>query len=92
LSLQLKRSPAPTHGPSPFPLIRGEGSGDGGADGHDADGGLALSIRNESPVKDKEATWLPALKGPFFMVMRLYWPKAEVLEGKWNALPLKRMQ
>ena len=58
----------------------------------DADGGLTLLIQNESPGKDKEANWLPAPKGPFAMAMRLYWPKAEALEGKWTAPPLKRMQ
>ena len=57
----------------------------------DADGGLTLLIQNESPGKDKEANWLPAPKGPFFMAMRLYWPKADALEGKWVAPPLKRM-
>jgi hypothetical protein len=57
----------------------------------DADGGLTLLIQNESPGTDKEANWLPAPKGPFFMAMRLYWPKAEALEGKWTAPPLKRM-
>ncbi len=57
----------------------------------DPDGGLTLLIQNESPGKDKEANWLPAPKGPFFMAMRLYWPKAEALDGKWTAPPLKRM-
>lgn len=56
----------------------------------DADGGLTLLIQNESPGKDKEANWLPAPKGPFFMAMRLYWPKAEALKGKWTAPPLKQ--
>jgi hypothetical protein len=56
----------------------------------DADGGLTLYIQNESPGKDKEANWLPAPNGPFFMAMRLYWPKAEAMEGKWTAPPLKR--
>jgi hypothetical protein len=56
----------------------------------DADGGLTLNIQNESPGKDKESNWLPAPKGPFFMAMRLYWPKPEALEGKWTAPPLKR--
>ena len=56
----------------------------------DADGGLTLLIQNESPGKDKEVNWLPAPKGPFFMAMRLYWPKAEALQGKWTAPPLKR--
>ena len=57
----------------------------------DADGGLTLLIQNESPGADKEANWLPAPKGPFVMYMRLYWPKAEAIEGKWTAPPLKRM-
>jgi hypothetical protein len=51
----------------------------------DADGGLTFFIQNESPGKDKEANWLPAPKGPFFMAMRLYWPREEALEGKWTA-------
>jgi hypothetical protein len=56
----------------------------------DADGGLTLIIQNESPGKDKEANWLPAPKGPFSMIMRLYWPKAEATEGKWTAPPLQQ--
>jgi hypothetical protein len=51
----------------------------------DADGGLTLHIQNESPGKDKEANWLPAPKGPFVMAMRLYWPKEQATEGKWEA-------
>jgi hypothetical protein len=58
----------------------------------DADGGLTLLIQNESPGKDREANWLPAPKGPFFMAMRLYWPKEEALTGKWTAPPLKRAE
>jgi hypothetical protein len=57
----------------------------------DADGGLTLWVQNDSPGKDKEANWLPAPKGSFLMVMRLYWPKDEALQGKWTAPPLKRM-
>jgi hypothetical protein len=57
----------------------------------DADGGLTLIVQNESPGKDKEANWLPAPKGPFMMVMRLYWPKEEALDGKWTAPPLQRV-
>jgi len=56
----------------------------------DADGGLTLIIQNESPGKDKEANWLPAPTGPFAMYMRLYWPKAEAIDGKWIAPKLKK--
>jgi hypothetical protein len=58
----------------------------------DADGGLTLIIQNESPGKEKEANWLPAPKGPMIMYLRLYWPKAEAVEGKWTAPPMKQVQ
>jgi hypothetical protein len=58
----------------------------------DADGGLTFLIQNESPGDDKEANWLPAPKGPFSLMMRLYWPKAEALEGKWTAPPLVKVK
>ena len=57
----------------------------------DADGGITLYIQRESPGKDKEANWLPAPAGPFFMVMREYWPKPEALDGTWKAPPAVRV-
>ena len=48
------------------------------------DGSLDLYIQRGSPGKDKESNWLPApASGPFTMNLRLYWPKAEVLDGTW---------
>ena len=58
----------------------------------DADGGLTLFIQHESPGKDQEANWLPAPTGPFFMAMRLYWPKSEALERKWTAPSVQRAE
>ncbi|BFU94062.1 MAG: hypothetical protein NTNFB02_07840 [Nitrospira sp.] len=49
-----------------------------------ADGGYTFYIQHESPGKDKEANWLPAPNGPFYMVMRLYLPSIEAQEGKWK--------
>jgi hypothetical protein len=57
----------------------------------DADGGLTLYIQNESPGKDLEANWLPAPKGSFMLVLRLYRPKEPALDGKWTSPPLKRV-
>jgi hypothetical protein len=49
------------------------------------DGSLDLYVQRESPGKDKEANWLPAPKsGTFTMNLRLYWPKAEALNGTWS--------
>lgn len=51
----------------------------------DPDGGLTLYIQNTSPGPDKEANWLPAPKGKFRMVLRLYWPEEPALDGQWKA-------
>jgi hypothetical protein len=51
----------------------------------DPDGGITLYIQNSSPGPGKEANWLPAPDGPFRLVMRLYWPKQEALDGQWKA-------
>jgi hypothetical protein len=55
-----------------------------------ADGGVTLYIQKDSPGPDKEANWLPAPNDTIYLVMRLYWPKAEppsILppgEGTWK--------
>jgi hypothetical protein len=55
----------------------------------DDDGGITFYIHYESPGPEKEANWLPAPQGPFSLMMRLYWPKAEALEGKWTPPPVQ---
>ena len=55
----------------------------------DADGGLTFYIQSESPGPEKESNWLPAPKGPFKMVMRLYGPKKPALNGQWKAPSLQ---
>ena len=54
----------------------------------DPDGGVTLYIQHVSPGPDKEANWLPAPSGPFYVAMRLYWPKPEARDGLWTAPPL----
>ncbi|MDR8402315.1 DUF1254 domain-containing protein [Paraburkholderia sp. USG1] len=58
----------------------------------DSDGGLTLYIQHDSPGAEKQANWLPAPGGPFFSVLRLYWPKPAALDGKWKAPPMTRVQ
>ena len=48
------------------------------------DGSSILYIQSDSPGKDKESNWLPAPKEPFYMLMRMYLPKIEVLNGQYE--------
>lgn len=57
----------------------------------DADGGLTLYIQHQQPAAEQLANWLPAPDGPFYLVAgRLYWPKAEALDGRWQAPKVER--
>ena len=47
-----------------------------------ADGSLTLYFQNESPGKDKEANWLPAPKGEFIPMLRMYWPKDDPIDPR----------
>jgi hypothetical protein len=49
-----------------------------------SDGSTTLYIQADSPGKDKESNWLPAPKEPFYMLMRIYLPKIEVLNGQYE--------
>jgi hypothetical protein len=50
----------------------------------DPDGGYTFYVQHASPSLDKESNWLPAPTGPFQMVLRLYWPKPDALNGTWK--------
>jgi hypothetical protein len=56
------------------------------------DGSVDLYLQNESPGKEKESNWLPAPKGRFIPMFRLYWPSEtppSILDGSWNPPPVK---
>ena len=55
------------------------------------DGSITLHIRKDSPGSELESNWLPAPDGPAFLVMRLYDPKPEALEGRWKPPVLQRL-
>ncbi|MFO0803823.1 MAG: DUF1254 domain-containing protein [Gemmataceae bacterium] len=59
------------------------------------DGSLDIYIQNESPGKDKEANWLPAPKGRFILMMRLYWPREKapsIIDGSWKLPGVERVK
>ena len=50
----------------------------------DADGNVTLYLQHESPGAAREANWLPLPDGPFYGVLRLYWPDETALSGAWQ--------
>lgn len=56
----------------------------------DTDGGLTLYVQHDHPGKGRESNWLPAPAGPFWVALRLYWPKPEALGGAWKQPPFER--
>jgi hypothetical protein len=57
---------------------------------YNADGSLDLYLQRDNPGAGKEANWLPAGTGPMSVLMRLYAPKAEALNGRWNPPAVKK--
>jgi hypothetical protein len=55
------------------------------------DGSLDLYVQYDSPGKDKESNWLPAPKDNFNVILRVYWPKQEMLERRWTPPPIQRL-
>ena len=56
----------------------------------DVDGGLSLHIRHQPPTDEAaRGNWLPAPAGSFYLVLRLYLPRAEV--RSWRIPPLHKV-
>jgi len=67
--------------------------GDRDALQYDADGSLDLYVQHDDPGSDRTANWLPLPSaGTLGLTMRLYAPKAAVLNGSWAPPPLRRQQ
>jgi hypothetical protein len=56
-----------------------------------ADGSLDLYVQHENPGPDKQPNWLPApASGQLGLTMRLYAPKPQVADGRWNPPAIRR--
>ena len=57
-----------------------------------ADGSTTLYIQADSSGKDKESNWLPAPKAGFYLLMRMYLPDIEVLNGQYEIPGVERVK
>jgi hypothetical protein len=48
------------------------------------DGSLTIYVQKDSPGPDKEANWLPAPEGRFFLIMRTYLPGETLVKRTWQ--------
>jgi hypothetical protein len=58
-----------------------------------ADGSVDLLVQADSPGADREANWLPAPKGDFVLMLRMYWPQESapsILDGTWKVPPVSQ--
>jgi hypothetical protein len=58
----------------------------------DPEGNIPLYLMHDSPGKERESNWLPAPKGGFMVIMRLYWPKETVLDDEEWDIPEVRFR
>ena len=57
------------------------------------DGSLDIHIQRQPPRPDEESNWLPApAEGAFTLIMRMYWPKREMLTGTWKPPGVRRVE
>jgi hypothetical protein len=49
-----------------------------------SDGSLTIPIQAAEPKGENAANWLPAPKGNFYVILRLYQPSDEILNGSYE--------
>jgi hypothetical protein len=53
------------------------------------DGGIDIDLTHIEPAQ-LVCNWLPAPDGPFYLMLRLYLPGPDALNGTWNPPPIER--
>lgn len=57
----------------------------------DPAGRLRIRISHAPPQKEDEVNWLPAPKETFYLCLRAYLPHAELLDGRYQLPPVRRL-
>jgi hypothetical protein len=48
------------------------------------DGSIPVLLQRTPPARRDRSNWLPVPAAPFRIELRLYWPRAEALDGRWT--------
>jgi hypothetical protein len=57
---------------------------------NDPDGGLTIYLQSDSPDGDEKANWLPSpTDGEWFVILRMYRPRPEVIDATWKCPPIE---
>ena len=55
-----------------------------------SNGSVTLHIQHDAPTDPKQtANWLPAPQGDLFMVLRMYGPEKQIIDGSWKSPPVE---
>ncbi|MGP0050469.1 MAG: DUF1254 domain-containing protein [Solirubrobacteraceae bacterium] len=54
---------------------------------HRSNGSIVIIVSHARP-RQRGVNWLPATHGPFRLNLRLYWPRAAALSGRWQPPPV----
>jgi hypothetical protein len=55
------------------------------------DGSIVIEMATTAP-KDRDVNWLPVSDGPYFLAMRLYQPRPEILDGRYKLPDIQEVQ
>jgi hypothetical protein len=55
------------------------------------DGSITIYIQQTSPGSARDSNWLPIPHDHVHLILRLYWPRDDVLTGSWTPPPIVRL-
>jgi len=55
-----------------------------------SDGSITIYTQHDSRGEDKESNWLPAPEAPFYMLLRMYLPEIQALNGQYELPGVER--
>jgi hypothetical protein len=56
------------------------------------DGSITIAVQNEQPDQAANVNWLPAPKGDFYVILRLYQPNDSILDGTYQLPQMTRVK